>query len=544
METEPLQLLFEERLPEGEAPGKALKNLVLSRVRQDADFPAMSPTVNLVSLLSQSSEASIDELANIILQDYGLTSKILKIVNSVYYMGFGEVTTISRAIILLGIQNLKAMVLGTTFVDNVGRNAGLGRLKDLMPRVIFSGALGRQIAKTIDYSNEEEVFVCSLFNSLGEILVAYYAPEKHAKIRSLLSGNMAEEERTEFKKALSKTYEDIGLFMAQEWGIPHRIVQSMKGVNKYEMKAPGEVDRLRSVCTIANRIVEVVGKGLNKEEERGEIQAVLKPFGEEFRKIEEQMDRITSQSGKDVSKYCEVYNVDLKASSLATRLSGAMVCDGEKEEPGAAGTKAAPDYPIDSRETGPAVLDEEAGKADGLAAREDQDIIFAQGMQDVTQTILEQYEVNDVLIMILETIYRGLKGSGLTRTVLFVRDPSFPVMNARLAFGDSLKELKTWFTIPVVKRNDLFNLALRQEKLLLIKDTEKYGENGFFPSWYAERIKEPLFLILIPVMVNGRAICLIHIEGKRDAFSVSEAHFNYLRILQNQAVVAIRQKAK
>jgi len=188
METEPLQLLFEERLPEGETPGKALKNLVMSRVRQDADFPAMSPTVNLVSLLSQSSEASIDELANIILQDYGLTSKILKIVNSVYYMGFGEVTTISRAIILLGIQNLKAMVLGTTFVDSGGKNAGLSHLKDLMPRVIFSGALGRQIAKTIDYSNEEEVFVCSLFNSLGEILVAYYAPEKHAKIRSLLSG--------------------------------------------------------------------------------------------------------------------------------------------------------------------------------------------------------------------------------------------------------------------------------------------------------------------------------------------------------------------
>jgi GAF domain-containing protein len=85
---------------------------------------------------------------------------------------------------------------------------------------------------------------------------------------------------------------------------------------------------------------------------------------------------------------------------------------------------------------------------------------------------------------------------------------------------------------------------LRQEKLLLIRDTEKYGEDGFFPSWYAERIKEPLFLILIPVMVNGKAICLIHIEGKRDAFSVSEAHFNYLRILQNQAAVAIRQKAK
>ncbi len=69
------------------------------------------------------------------------------------------------------------------------------------------------------------------------------------------------------------------------------------------------------------------------------------------------------------------------------------------------------------------------------------------------------------------------------------------------------------------------------------------ADQGFFPGWYLQRLSSPRFLILIPIVVNEKPICLIYVEGEKKTFDVSAAHFNYLRILQHQAVMAIRQKA-
>ena len=96
-----------------------VKDRILERIRNGDDFPATSATINLITRLSSANDASITELANIILTDLGLTTKILKLLNSVFYMRFGEVTTISRAIILLGLENLRNIALSLTLFEKL-----------------------------------------------------------------------------------------------------------------------------------------------------------------------------------------------------------------------------------------------------------------------------------------------------------------------------------------------------------------------------------------------------------------------------------------
>jgi len=81
---------------------KETRERLFDRIRQDSEFPAMSQTVTLLNKLESSNDSSSDALSNIILTDFALTLKILRLVNSVGYLQFGEVTTISRAIMLLG----------------------------------------------------------------------------------------------------------------------------------------------------------------------------------------------------------------------------------------------------------------------------------------------------------------------------------------------------------------------------------------------------------------------------------------------------------
>ncbi|MBF0559047.1 MAG: HDOD domain-containing protein, partial [Nitrospirae bacterium] len=96
------------------------KNLVLKKLQEQSDFPAMSNTINNINQFKTAEDTSVSEFANIVLKDYALTSKVLKLVNSVSYSQFGEVTTVSRAIII-GKRMIK-IPLETFLLNHSGSN--------------------------------------------------------------------------------------------------------------------------------------------------------------------------------------------------------------------------------------------------------------------------------------------------------------------------------------------------------------------------------------------------------------------------------------
>ena len=80
------ELEFEETIPK---PGDTTDKL-LALARNGEDFPATTAVAKFITEIGSTEEASITELANIVLQDYGLTSKLLKLLNSVYLRRFGR----------------------------------------------------------------------------------------------------------------------------------------------------------------------------------------------------------------------------------------------------------------------------------------------------------------------------------------------------------------------------------------------------------------------------------------------------------------------
>ncbi|HBA53327.1 MAG TPA: hypothetical protein DCZ04_02420, partial [Syntrophorhabdus aromaticivorans] len=160
------------------------KERILNRIRGGDDFPATSATVNVITQLTSSDEASLNELANLILKDYGLTSKILKLVNSVTYMKYGEVTTISRATILLGMTAIQNMAISMSLFETI-RKKRSKYLPDLLSKALYAAAVAQTIAQKMGRLDTEEAFICALFHLFGEILTAYYAPREHAALRAI-----------------------------------------------------------------------------------------------------------------------------------------------------------------------------------------------------------------------------------------------------------------------------------------------------------------------------------------------------------------------
>jgi hypothetical protein len=167
--------------------------------------------------------------------------------------------------------------------------------------------------------------------------------------------------------------------------------------------------------------------------------------------------------------------------------------------------------------------------------------MLSAGIQDITNTLAGDYQLNDVLRIILETMYRAI---GFTRVMLCTRDPQTNSLRGRLGFGEQADVIiKRGFHVPLEVSKDVFYGSISKLADICIEDRESERIRAYIPEWYRKSIAARGF-VLFPVAVNKRPVALIyadHIESGRLRFADGE--LNLLKTLRNQAILAIRQKS-
>ncbi len=121
------------------------KNKVLLKIRQASDLPAMTETVNVINKFKASEDTSVTDLANILLKDYALTTKILKVVNSVHFQQSGQVTTISRAIFLMGVDHIKNIAMTLMLFDQMRKHSPQSEIKDAILQAFCGGDIAQKL---------------------------------------------------------------------------------------------------------------------------------------------------------------------------------------------------------------------------------------------------------------------------------------------------------------------------------------------------------------------------------------------------------------
>ncbi len=239
---------------------KYTKEQILTKIRSGHDFPVMSSTMSLINKLDASSDSSVAELSNIILNDHALISKILKLVNSVNYVEFGEVTTISRAIVLLGFESIKNLAMTLLLFDHF-KKSGAGDVIDSLVKSIYSGTLARKIAGDLSFVDNEEAFICSLFHTFGKMIAGSYLPEEYADLQVLIRRDGFSESAAA-AATLGMSFEELGITIARDWNFPLRITQSMKKMRPNETSdSAGDVDKLCSIANFSNEISSIIASG-------------------------------------------------------------------------------------------------------------------------------------------------------------------------------------------------------------------------------------------------------------------------------------------
>lgn len=212
---------------------------LLRRMQRKEDFPSISRVlIDINRLTNQSNSASAEKLANIILRDYALTNKILKIVNSAFYARVGgEVTSISRAIVVLGFDRVRATANSLAYFSKLQGAGTSPLLRDSMIMSFLSGLIARHLAQRARLRDSEEAFICGLFQNLGENLAIYYFPEDHIEIKELVDAEL-EDKIAASQRVLGVSFAEIGVEVAKIWHLPESIIAAIRAPIADESQSP------------------------------------------------------------------------------------------------------------------------------------------------------------------------------------------------------------------------------------------------------------------------------------------------------------------
>jgi putative nucleotidyltransferase with HDIG domain len=214
-------------------------------------MPSLPVTVSKVLEVCNNPKTSPIDLDNVIKLDPVLMGRVLKLINSAYY-GLGtQVTSLARAIIMLGVNTVKNLALSTAVIDRLVDKGAFRALNmdGFWRHSLCVGVTAKLIAKSrgVDARLIEEYFAAGLLHDIGKIPLNNALAEDYVRTMSL-----ADRERIPLflaeKRALDLDHCEAGLVVAESWRLSGAIADSIAFHHTHESYRGDHGDVVRTVA--------------------------------------------------------------------------------------------------------------------------------------------------------------------------------------------------------------------------------------------------------------------------------------------------------
>jgi putative nucleotidyltransferase with HDIG domain len=197
--------------------GDALKSL-----------PTLPPVLTVVNKLLSDSDAPLRDVAKALSTDEGLTSRVLRLVNSAYYGLPRRISTVPLAITILGARAVKNQVVNIAFADLMNSLGG-GRKEYILlwKHAIKTAAWAKSIAAKFGNTDEEEGFTAGLVHDIGKAVSLRLKPGDYSKIvlESVRSGT---DLRGVEEQVIGFDHSRMGAYAAEKWRLPETLVGAIR----------------------------------------------------------------------------------------------------------------------------------------------------------------------------------------------------------------------------------------------------------------------------------------------------------------------------
>lgn len=174
--------------------------------------------VDLLGLLEQA-DAEMGQITNLVASDAALSAKVLQIINSAYYALPFSVSSISQAVGLMGLKNLRELVLAVRVADTFkGFSGELIDVRSFWENSFIAAGIAREFAATLGL-DEERLFAVTLLHHLGIMVMLQKMPQQMTEIVHLARANIHELHQQELD-ILGFSHADVTAKLMTRWRLP------------------------------------------------------------------------------------------------------------------------------------------------------------------------------------------------------------------------------------------------------------------------------------------------------------------------------------
>ncbi len=208
-----------------------------------------------------------NDIGEVIISDPAMTAKLLKLVNSAFYGFPTKIETLSRAITIIGMDELRSLVLASTAIHEFNKvPSNLVDMNAFWMHSIHCGIVAKLLAKECKVLHSERLFIAGLLHELGSLLLYKKLPAQSSEILSDANGDRLSVPDLE-QSLLGFTHADVTAAILEKWQLSPLLIEATKfHLEPEKAKEPSFEPYL---IFLANRLCGI-------EENGGSLQDALK----------------------------------------------------------------------------------------------------------------------------------------------------------------------------------------------------------------------------------------------------------------------------
>ena len=228
--------------------------------KKESDLPTLPVVVDRIITVASDEKTTTEELADVIAFDQGMTNKLLKLSNSIYYAQKTKVETIKRAITVIGFDEIIGIALGMGILSSFTDKSGLSLdMKALWIHGIGVATVSKELAKRTNPGIANKIFIPALLHDMGKVIFSIYFKDEYREVRQLAMEKkkplyFAENEVFKLDHAL------LSALLMKRWDFPQSIMFPCRFHHNPE-SAPVKFKHQSLIINLADYLTQKAGIG-------------------------------------------------------------------------------------------------------------------------------------------------------------------------------------------------------------------------------------------------------------------------------------------
>lgn len=443
-----------------------------------AELPALAAVVQDLHRLTLGHTSSVQQLADVLLRDAALTSKVLRIGNSVYYNPSQEpIRTISRAIVLIGFDNVRQIGLSVSLIDGLLARSSREQLAELLAQSFHAAVQARNIAGYVLSRSDEEVFIAALLHNVGELAFWGCAGETADELASALAQPGVDADDV-VMDLLGTSFRQMSLALVKSWNLGDTV--------SLALQASSQHDPAVKAVTLGAKISQAALEGWDSATMESLVGQLASFIGVT---PQEAMQQVLASADETVK--------------MAATFGASQLC------------KLIPNTDPEQIR-----LQQEQRKARLLQPNL---LTLQQALQDLGLMVSKRADLG----LVLDTLFKGLhQGAGLERIMLVVLADGQSCFRCKRVIGEGTAGWAHDFILPVEQtaQPHIFSYALRNKEALWMGVPASYNLNELVTQPIRQRLGQGMFFIA-PLLAGTREIGLLYADSRVSGRALKHEQF-------------------